>query len=253
MRKNCPLTCKFCGASAEVVSDSTTDLTIIVPDPSKAPDFVDTYVDGKGEECALKIRKRCVNPKKGCCAYGSVCMEMGDTMKCRALPFRGKAENPIGHPCEKHKTCASRWCDRNGRFSPEPFMCWEKEVRTKKPDGVTWYQLEGSGPISTDSETTEGDNNTRLVLVSVAIIILLALGAVLTICICSSYSKACKRNQDTGGSSDGTGESDLMYAFTATNTDQPGSSVNGSQRPYATVIDQMSRSSSFGNNQKALV
>ena len=132
-------------------------------------------------------------------------------------------------------------------------MCWEKEVRTKKPDGVTWYQLEGSGPISTDSETTEGDNNTRLVLVSVAIIILLALGAVLTICICSSYSKACKRNQDTGGSSDGTGESDLMYAFTATNTDQPGSSVNGSQRPYATVIDQMSRSSSFGNNQKALV
>ena len=137
-------------------------------------------------------------------------------------------------------------------------MCWEKEVMTKKPDGTTWYQLEGSGPTA-DSDASDGEMNTRLILVSIAIIVLIALGVVLAICIFSSYSKACKKQKrDTGGSSDGTGESDLIYAFTATNTDQPASSVNGSQRPYASVVDQMSRASSFANKEftgkkKALV
>lgn len=242
MRKNCPLTCKFC-------SPDTADIALVLPDAT--PETPEIMIGDDGE-CTLGVRNRCVNPKKGCCEPGTTCMEMGSTMKCRALPFRGKASHPVGHPCEKHKTCASGWCDRNGRYSPEPWMCWEKEVRTKKPDGVTWFQLEGSNP-SQDEVTEEGgsEKNTRLILVSIAIIILLSLGVVLTICIFSSYSKSCKKqsHENGGSSSEGTGESDLMYAFTATN---PSDSANGSQRPYASVIDEMSRPGSFLGRKAAV-
>jgi hypothetical protein len=188
LRRSCQSTCWFCPNQEQSLSN----VVIVLPD-----------VD---ETCSIGVRKICNNPQKGCCMAETTCAPIGalDKLKCRALPLRGKAQNPIGTPCEKHKTCGSGWCDKKARFAPKRWMCWEKDVKSKDRIG----KLEGTDP-SDEDEVEESESSKRLVLVSTSIIILLALGVVFAICIVASHSQSCKDSHmfDQGDRSSATGES----------------------------------------------
>jgi hypothetical protein len=111
-------------------------------------------------------------------------------------PLKGKGLNAELQPCEYKRQCASKWCDKKGKYTGSRWTCFDlrahkKAERIKAREEQRALAAAALAGASSDGGDGGGSSN-AMVLIAV---FLVAIGSVLVVAVLMSHSRNKSKNE----------------------------------------------------------